>query len=74
MPGGAVGQFLPADNLATVALTKPSPPDPDNKTSQYNDDEQVDAAAISSARWAYILFRSPVMVAVHASQMLGSSS
>src|SRR5579864_2859475 len=74
MPGGTAGQFLPADNLATVALTKPTPPDPDDKTSQYNDDEQVDVAAISSARWAYILFRSPVMVAVHASQMLGSSS
>lgn len=74
MPGGAAGQFLPAGNLATVALAKPSLPDPDDKTSQYNDDEQVDAAAISSARWAYILFRSPVMVAVHASQMLGSSS
>ncbi len=74
MPGGAPGQFLPAGNLASVALTKPPLPDPDDKTSQYNDDEQVNAAAISSARWAYMLFRSPVMVAVHAAKMLGSGS
>jgi hypothetical protein len=74
MPGGAPGQFLPANNLATVGLVRPLPPDPDDKTSQYNDDEEVDAAATSSARWAYILFRSPVMVAVHADQMLGSGS
>jgi hypothetical protein len=66
------GQFLPAGNLATVPLT---PPTGDvDKTSQYNDDMQVNAAAISSARWAYILFRSPVMVAVHADRMLGSGS
>jgi hypothetical protein len=56
------------------ALTKPTLPDPDDKTSQYTDDEEVDTAAISSARWAYILFRSPVMIAVHADQMLGSGS
>ena len=74
MPGGAPGQFQPASNLGTVALTKPSLPDPDDKTSQYNDDEVVDTAAMSSARWAYILFRSPVMIAVHAGQMLGSGS
>jgi hypothetical protein len=75
MPGGAPGQFLPANNLApVVALKKPTLPDPDDKTSQYNDDFQVDSAALSSARWAYILFRSPVMIAVHADQMLGSGS
>jgi hypothetical protein len=74
MPGGTPGQFLPASNLGNVGLTKPLLPDPDDKTSQYNDDEEVNAVAISSARWAYILFRSPVMVAVHADQMLGSGS
>ena len=74
LPGNAPGQFLPANDLASVALTAPSLPDPDDKTSQYNDDIKVDAAAISSARWAYILFRSPVMVAVHADKMLGGGS
>ena len=74
LPGNTPGQFLPANDLESVALTPPSLPDPDDKTSQYNDDEKVDAAAVSSARWAYILFRSPVMVAVHADKMLGNSS
>ena len=27
---------------------------------------------MSSARWAYLLFRAPVMVAVHADEMLGA--
>jgi hypothetical protein len=74
MPGGSVGQFLPSNAIGMFALTKPTLPDPDDKTSQYTDDEEVDTAAISSARWAYILFRSPVMIAVHADQMLGSGS
>ena len=74
LPGAAPGQFLPATNLGSVTLTKPSLPDPDDKTSQYDDDLQVDAAATSSARWAYVLFRSPVMIAVHADKMLGGAS
>jgi hypothetical protein len=74
MPGITPGEFLPAGNLGSVALAQPPLPDPDDKTSQYDDDETVDAAAISSARWAYILFRSPVMIAVHADKMLGVSS
>jgi hypothetical protein len=73
VPGIAPGQFLAANDLASMALTQPSLPDPDDKTSQYNDDVTVDAATLSAARWAYILFRSPVMVAVHADKMLGSS-
>ena len=53
----------------------PLPPgDPEGKQSQRDDDEQVDAAPISSARWAYLLFRAPVMVAVHADEMLGTGS
>jgi len=73
MPGGAAGQFLPGSSLATVPITQPTET-ADDKMSQYTDDVEVNRAAISSARWAYILFRSPVMVAVHADQMLGSGS
>lgn len=74
MPGGKPGQFLPASSLGTVALNPPSSSDPDDKKSQYEDDHEVDGAATSSARWAYILFRAPVMIAIHADQMLGSGS
>ena len=59
-------------NLAQCRF-RPFPPEIRRaRLHQYNDDEQVDAAAISSARWAYMLFRAPVMVAVHADEMLGS--
>ena len=63
----------PGSSLATVPITQPTET-ADDKMSQYTDDVEVNRAAISSARWAYILFRSPVMVAVHADQMLGSGS
>ncbi len=46
--------------------------DPD-KHDQWSDDEKVDPATVSSARWAYVLFRQPVMVAVHADEMLAEN-
>ena len=55
-----------------MTLVNPSPPEADRQQ-QHNDDMQVDPAAISSARWAYLLFRAPVLVAVHADQMLGQA-
>ena len=67
-PGGAAGQFLSAGSLASVALTTPAAGDPDAQ--QHLDDQLVNAAAASSARWAYLLFRAPVLVAVHADEML----
>jgi hypothetical protein len=73
LPGGAPGQFLSATSLATVALTAPAP-DPEKKQAQYTEDDQADAATVSSARWAYLLFRAPVMVAIHADEMLKSNS
>jgi hypothetical protein len=73
MPGGKPGQFLPAGSLAAVALSEPPKGDPEEKKPQYEEDKLADAAAASSARWAYMLFRAPVMVAIHADQMLGHS-
>jgi hypothetical protein len=72
IPGGTPGDFLSAASLASVGLTQPPAGDPEGKEPQYEDDEQADAAAASAARWAYVLFRPPVMVAVHADEMLGS--
>jgi len=70
LPGAAAGQFLPATSLAPVALASPSPPEADRQR-QHDDDMQAGAAAVSSARWAYLLFRAPILVAVHADEMLG---
>ncbi len=47
--------------------------DPEGKGPQRADDELAIAAPASASRWAYLLFRPPVMVAVHADEMLRSS-
>ncbi len=69
LPGGAPGAFLHAGSLASVALVTPAPSDPE--FDQNANDRVVAAAAPSSARWANLLYRAPVMVAVHADEMLG---
>jgi hypothetical protein len=68
VPNVHAGQFLPATSLASVALQAPvGEPEHD---AQHKDDVQVDPAAVSAARWAYLLFRAPALVAVHAREML----
>ena len=70
VPGIHDGAFLPASALGSVTLAHPPAGDPEGKLPQYTDDEKALTAAASSARWAYELFRPPVMVAVHADEML----
>jgi hypothetical protein len=70
---GAASPFLPAGSLANVALAPVPQPDDEGKQPQHDDDAQVNAATVSAARWAYLLLRAPVMVAVHAAQMLGTA-
>jgi hypothetical protein len=72
VPGITPGAYLTAGALDPAALT--TPPPGDANAAQNSDDGQIDSTAVSAARWAYILFRSPVMVAVHADEMLGSGS
>jgi hypothetical protein len=69
LPGGAPGDFVPSGNLATITLQAPGPGE-DEKLEQHADDIKVATAQPSSARWAYILYQAPVMVAVHAAEML----
>jgi hypothetical protein len=70
MPGGAAGQLLGANMLANMALST-AQGDADQQQ-QHAEDQLVAAASVSAARWAYLLFRAPAMVAVHAAQMLRS--
>ena len=71
MPGGHPGDFLRANVLGNVPLTAPvNDPANADKIAQFQDDSKVNVAPISSARWADLLFRQPVMVAVHADEML----
>ena len=74
-PGAVAGQFLSATSLANVVLAQPPNPNPptadsQGRISQHNEDVQVNGTAPSSARWAYLLYRAPVMVAIHADEML----
>ncbi len=74
LPGITPGQFLPANGLANVPLVAPGSAPADQDTlAQFNDDSKVDPATVSSARWAYLLFRQPVMVAIHADEMLAEN-
>lgn len=74
-PGGETGkQFLAAGSLAPVTLKAPPGGDPEGKLPQHQDDEKAATATASSARWAYLLFRAPVMVAIHAVEMLRDDS
>jgi hypothetical protein len=70
LPGGAPGAHVPADALAPVTHTTPGPGEAE-KHDQHADDVEVVGAPPSAARWAYMLFQAPVMVAVHAAEMLG---
>ena len=70
MPGGQDGGFLSATALAPAGLIAPPAGDPEGKGPQHADDAAADLAAPSAARWAYLLFRAPVMVAIHAREML----
>jgi hypothetical protein len=73
MPGLKPGQFLSAGALSSVGLTEPSSVTDPPKHDQWADDRKVDLAGVSSARWAYVLLRQPVMVAVHADEMLAQN-
>jgi hypothetical protein len=73
IPGGGPGDFVQATALGTITLEPLGPADVE-KQEQRKDDLRVVAgpapAAVSAARWAYILYQAPVIVAVHASEML----
>jgi hypothetical protein len=62
--------FLSAGSLASLSLASVPSSDPENKGPQHTDDKAAVGASPSSARWAYLLFRPPVMVAIHAGEML----
>jgi len=70
LPGGVPGAFIEINN-STPAFTLIKPPDTDEKAGQYVDDKFVSwNKDASSADIAYVLYQVPVLVAVHASEML----
>lgn len=67
--GTAEGASIPATALSTIALDALEPDDTE-KVDQRADDAKVVSAPVSAARWAYLCYQSPVLVAVHAAEML----
>jgi hypothetical protein len=67
--GTAEHGFIPAGALAPLTLA-PLGPEDEEKVEQHADDERVVGAPQSAARWAYLLYQVPVMIAVHATEML----
>jgi len=67
--GAAEGEFVAASALGAVSLAPLGPADGE-KADQRGDDLQVVPAPVSAARWAYLTYQSPVLVAVHATEML----
>jgi len=67
--GTAEGGFVPPAALHPLVLAELQTDDPEKKP-QHDDDVRVVGAPVSAARWAYLLYQAPVMVAVHATEML----
>jgi hypothetical protein len=69
--GTAEGSFLAAGALSPFSLDPTTEADDAEKLDQRADDLVVLAEAPNSAaRWAYLTYQSPVLVAVHAAEML----
>jgi hypothetical protein len=70
MPGSGAGKFLDVGS-ASPALALPAPPTgTDEAASQRREDAQVRWNASNSAELAYILYQVPVLIGVHAMEML----
>jgi hypothetical protein len=73
--GVAPGGHLDAASLSPLALVAPNAGRDDlEKQPQHDDDVKVVPASVSAARWAYLLYQAPVMVAVHAAELLQQQS
>jgi len=69
---GAAGTFIEINNATpTLTLKPPTLPDEVEKQEQYGDDKNLSwSKDMSAADVAYILFQAPVLVGIHASEML----
>ncbi len=70
---GAPGSFIEiTDAMQAKTLVKPTDPEVSEKLPQYEDDVNISwNKDMTSADVAYVMFQAPVLVAVHAAEMLG---
>ena len=72
-PAGGDGYIRLDAHTPTLTLTAPTDPADVEKTVQYGEDKALTwNAQINAADLAYILYQAPVLVAVHAREMLGN--
>lgn len=72
LPGAPAGAYIQINNAMTeFSVTPPTLPEEQEKVEQHNDDKDVHwNKAASSADIAYVLYQSPVLMAIHAAEML----
>ncbi|HEX4949099.1 MAG TPA: hypothetical protein VFZ34_20650 [Blastocatellia bacterium] len=72
LPGAPAGAYLQINNAMTpFAVTPPTLPAEQEKVEQHNDDKAVQwNKDATSADIAYVLYQSPVLMAIHAAEML----
>jgi hypothetical protein len=68
IPSGSARQFI--DPAVAIPALAPLGAVDQEKARQREDDVKVLAGTVSAARWAYLLYQAPVMVAIHAAEML----
>ncbi|GAA5196439.1 hypothetical protein GCM10023322_65370 [Rugosimonospora acidiphila] len=71
VPGGADGDPVRVASLPTVALVEPTAPEVEEKHDQWESDRHVPlGSAASAAELAYVALQAPVLMAVHAAELL----
>jgi hypothetical protein len=70
--GESAGKFLTIDGTRTITVDDPGEPDPDSEEEkqQKEDSFVVWRSALNAAELAYILYQVPVLMGVHAAEML----
>jgi hypothetical protein len=72
IPEGSTRKFL--DPAVTIPTFENLTPSEDEKEQQQIEDKKVfgppQAAGVSAARWAYLLYQAPVMVAIHGADLV----
>jgi hypothetical protein len=64
------GKFIPITGTRTINVSDPGTPSDDEEQQQKEDSHVVWRSAINAAELAYILYQVPVLIGVHAAEML----
>jgi hypothetical protein len=72
LPNGSARRFIdPAITFPILATLDPF--EDKDKQLQQDEDKKILSAEKSAARWAYILYQAPMMVAIHAAELLNKN-